>query len=127
MKISVESTEIWCVHKEVDLVVAAKTKLAQCKVSDREKLEFHMECIKFLAAMSGKILERSPLKYSLMRFASCLAPASVVKSGTIEEQNFAGLVETVQVEQHWCCSRRCCQSTICGTLQTSIYGNEEFI
>ena len=94
MKISVDSTEIWCVYKEVDLGVAAKTELAQCKVSDREKLEFRKECIKFLSAMSAKILERSPLKYSLVRFASCLAPASVLKGGTIEEQNFAGLVET---------------------------------
>ena len=94
MKISVESTEIWCVYKEVDLGVAAKTELAQCKVSDREKLEFRMECIKFLSAMSARIFERSPLKYSMVRFASCLAPASVLKGGTIEEQNFAGLVET---------------------------------
>ena len=54
-----------------------------------------MECIKFLSAMSAKILERSPLKYSLVRFASCLAPASVLNGGTIEEQNFAGLVETL--------------------------------
>lgn len=93
MKIKVDSDENWCVYKEVDLGVAAKTELAQCKISDREKLQFRMECIKFLSAMSAKIVERSPLKYNLVKFASSVTPISVLKGGTVDEQNFSGLVE----------------------------------
>ncbi len=75
--------------------VSAKIELAQSKLSDREKLEFRMECIKFLSAMSAKIVERSPLKYSLMRLASSLVTASVLKGGTVREQNFGDLVESL--------------------------------
>jgi hypothetical protein len=95
MKIDVMSRENWCSYRDVDPGVAAKTELAQCKVSDREKLEFRMECIKFLSAMSAKIVERSPLKYNLVKFASSVAPASVLKGGTVDEHNFAGVVESL--------------------------------
>ena len=95
MKIQVQSKDNWCSYKNVDLGVSAKIELAQSKLSDREKLEFRMECIKFLSAMSAKIVERSPLKYSLMRFASSLVTASVLKGGTVREQNFGDLVESL--------------------------------
>jgi hypothetical protein len=99
-KIKVASNETWCSYKDVDIGVAAKTELAQCKVSDREKLEFRMECIKFLSAMSAKIVERSPLKYHLVRYAASVAPASVLQAGTVNERNFAGLVECLYTSQN---------------------------
>lgn len=67
--------------------------MSNSKLSDREKLEFRMECKKFLCAMTLKIMERSPLKFELVKCASSVAPASVVKGGTVDEQNFSGLVD----------------------------------
>ena len=100
IKINVTSNETWCSYKDVDIGVAAKNELAQCKVSDREKLEFRMECIKFLSAMSAKIVERSPLKYHLVRYAASVAPVSVLQAGTANERNFAGLVESLYASQN---------------------------
>ena len=77
MQIKVESNENWCSYKDVDLSVAAKSELAQCKVSDHEKLEFCMECIKFLSSVSANIVENSPLKYYFVRLTSSVAPSSV--------------------------------------------------
>jgi len=45
--------------------------------------------------MSAKIVERSPLKYHLVRYAASVAPASVLQAGTVNERNFAGLVECI--------------------------------
>ena len=63
-------------------------------MSDHEKLEFPMECIKFLSLVSAKIVERSPLKYYLVSFASSVAPASVLNGLTVDEHNFAGFIES---------------------------------
>ncbi|MGH0120302.1 UNVERIFIED_CONTAM: hypothetical protein FKN15_057204 [Acipenser sinensis] len=38
----------------------------QEKISPRQLLEFRMECLKGLTAMSKKILDKSPPKYSLV-------------------------------------------------------------
>ena len=54
-----------------------------------------MECIQFLSAMTAKILERSPLNRHFVRFASSLAPASVMLGNTSTQENFRRLVETL--------------------------------
>ena len=45
-------------------------------------------------------MERSVLKYYRVRFASSVAPASVLKGGTVNEQNFAGLIESLDKSQN---------------------------
>jgi len=46
-----------------------------------------------LSAMTTKIVERSPVKHNLVRFASSLLPASVLNSNMIAQRNFSGLLE----------------------------------
>ena len=74
MKVKVDTKENWCLYKDVDLGVAAKTELTQCKVSGCKKLTFHMDCIQFLSAMSAKIvvavLMNTTLLVSLKVFTS---------------------------------------------------------
>jgi len=43
--------------------------------------------------MTTKIVERSPVKHNLVRFASSLLPASVLNSNMIAQRNFSGLLE----------------------------------
>ena len=92
-KIDVKDKQMQCTYKEVDIGVAAKAELRHCKVSERDIMQFKMECISFLAAMAAKIVERSPAKHNLVRFASSLLPASVLNSSTIAQRNFSGLLE----------------------------------
>ncbi|MGH0123296.1 UNVERIFIED_CONTAM: hypothetical protein FKN15_056951 [Acipenser sinensis] len=55
----------------------------QEKISPRKLLEFQMECLKGLTAMSTKILDKSPLKYSLVQNISCLDPRKMSKKPEI--------------------------------------------
>ena len=68
---------------EIDIGFAAKAtpgNLAKSKaVSDRGILEFQMECAKFLSHVTGKILERSPMKYKLVRNLYCLNPQKIIE------------------------------------------------
>ena len=61
---------------DIDTRFATKpvlTNLVKKKaVSEREYLEFKMECVKFLSNLTHMILERSPLKYKLVRSLYCL-------------------------------------------------------
>ena len=69
------------------------------------------------------IVERSLLKYNLVRFASCLAPASVLNGGTVHEHNFGGLVEVTLHETfqlHLQLGRKCNAYTFWRLAQTGI-------
>lgn len=71
------------------------------KASDRDHMQFRMECIQFLSTMTGKILERSPLKHHFVRSASSLAPASVILGATSTQlENFGRLVEALYEAHH---------------------------
>ena len=58
-KIDVKDKQMLCTYKEVDIGVAAKADLRICKVSERDIMQFKMECISFLVAMTAKIIKRS--------------------------------------------------------------------
>ena len=73
-KIDVKAKENWLSYKNIDLGVAANVELGLCKVSDRDIMQLRIECLQFLSDMAAKIIERSPLKYRLVRFASSITP-----------------------------------------------------
>ena len=95
IKIDVNNKESQCNYKKVDVGVGAKKALSQAKLSDAQILSFRMECLKFLSATAAKIIERSPLKYPLVRAVSCLAPNSVVNSQVVAEKRMRNLVQTM--------------------------------
>jgi hypothetical protein len=92
-KVDVKDSKVMVSHNDVDIGVAAKTELNKCKLSQRDIMQFQMECRAFLSAMTAKILERSPVKYRLVRFVSCLVPAAVLHGTSSARGNFSGLVE----------------------------------
>ena len=62
---------------EIDIGFAAKAILTLAKskaVNERRVLEFRMDCTKFISHVTSKILERSPMKYKLVRSFYCLNP-----------------------------------------------------
>ena len=48
-------------------------------VSERGILEFRMECTKFISYGTSKILERSPMKYKLVRSLFCQNPQKMIE------------------------------------------------
>jgi hypothetical protein len=92
-KLDVKDSKFFVAHKDVDIGVAAKTELSKCKLSERDIMQFRMECRTFLSAMTAKILERSPLKYTLVRSASSLVPTAVLHGTSSAKHNFTTLVE----------------------------------
>jgi len=94
-KVDVTSKENWCSYKDVDVGVAAKAEMRHTKASDRDHMQFRMECIKFLSAMTVKIIDRSPLQHHFVRFALSLAPASVLLGTMSTQKNFVKLVEAL--------------------------------
>ena len=53
--------------------------IRQEKISDRQALEFRMECKKFFLKLAKKLMDKCPLKYQLMRSLTCLDPALICK------------------------------------------------
>jgi len=77
MKIDVSSKEIRCNYKEVDIGDASTKALMQTSVSDKERLAFRMECVEYLSTTTAKIVERSPLRYGIVKAMACLVPSTV--------------------------------------------------
>jgi len=73
---------------------------AQYKLSDVEKCKFRMECLEFLSATADKIVERSPLKYSIVRAISCFVPSRVASKRFLSEKRLAELVQILYEKNH---------------------------
>jgi len=67
IRINVNSKDVRCIYRELDIGVAAHKALANCKLGGLDKMRFQMHCIVFLASTSKKIVERSPLKYNIVQ------------------------------------------------------------
>ena len=69
------------VYKDVDIGGAAGKALVKSNMlTALEKMEFRMNCIAFLTSIASKIIERSPMKFKMVRMVSCLLPTSIVRS-----------------------------------------------
>lgn len=87
LNIDLSDKEILLAPAKVDIGFGASSKLVNAKgLSDRQKLEFQMQCRDFAVATLKKILERSPLKYSLVKGISSLDPELIYKRPKIEEE-----------------------------------------
>ena len=89
---------------EIDIGFTAKAtlgNLAKSKVvSDRGILEFQMKCTKFLSHVTNKILERSPMKYKLVRSLYCLNPQKIYEQPEKCTKAFE-VVLTKLIENKW--------------------------
>ena len=77
-----------CAVELVNLGTATKDALRKSSTNDVKKQQFKKECVLMLAAILEKIKERSPLKYALVRYASCLSPLKMVRQKEISIQMF---------------------------------------
>jgi hypothetical protein len=100
VKINVAAKENRCNYKEVDIGVAATKALLQKGISDSERMAFRMQCLEFLAATTAKIIERSPLRYSIVRAISCFVPRTIVTNPTLAESRLKDLVQILFDKNH---------------------------
>jgi len=68
------------VYKDVDIGGAAGKALVKSNTSAGDKMEFRMNSIAPLTSIASKIIERSPMKFKMVRMVSCLLPTSIVRS-----------------------------------------------
>ncbi|XP_060782876.1 uncharacterized protein LOC132890101 isoform X1 [Neoarius graeffei] len=65
----------FCAEKVLKNLVSTK------KISEKAELEFRNECRKSLQSLAGKLQEKSPLHYSLVRNMDCLDPRRMAENG----------------------------------------------
>ena len=65
-------------HTDIDLGIVTTAALKKLQASDLEKLEFRMSCKNFALGTARKILEKAPMKYSLVRSARSLDPKEII-------------------------------------------------
>jgi len=59
---------------------ALKENLRSKKMSERAVMDFRAECKEVMIVLVSKLTEKSPLKYNLVRHASCLDPRKIVSN-----------------------------------------------
>ena len=80
-KLELDTAGVYINPKDLDLYNSAKSGLRSTNHGKDQKsvLKFKTECLDFLKATIKKILQRSPLKYSLARAMSCLSPEVILQ------------------------------------------------
>lgn len=89
-----------CQYKEIDIGVSATRQLGNAKLTDTDKITFRMNCMEYLKAAVTKIIEKSPLKHSIVRAISCLVPETIVSSPTLAEKRLKELVQILFDSSH---------------------------
>ena len=83
-KLDVKDKKLHCDYKKTDVGFAAtktlKELIAAKEISDRQLMEFRMEAIDFLVRVTAKLLDKAPIKYSLVRNMSCLDPREMARN-----------------------------------------------
>ncbi|KAH9378447.1 hypothetical protein HPB48_018155 [Haemaphysalis longicornis] len=81
-RIDVEDAVVYTELEKVDVGRAAEKILKSSKASAKCILEFRYECRKFLVNMILKVMDRSPLRYPVVRGLSCFDPTEMSKTDT---------------------------------------------
>ena len=80
---------------KIGVDIGAVSEVSKAKCSDLQKMEFRMQCRKFIVALIGKIIERSPLKYKATRAMSCINPSLILYNRTTSEGRMKDLLQIV--------------------------------
>ena len=94
VKVDVSDKKHHVVYTKVDIGFLASKGLTDLKgkISERQILEFRMECITFLVKLLQKVLTKCPITYSLVRNMSALNPQEMSKHGEVSRTSFKKIV-----------------------------------
>ena len=86
VKVDPESQENTVSSSQIDVGIVTKRELNKLKeqktISQKQKLEFEINCKAFLTRTTEKLLEKSPLKFPVVRHLRCLNPQ--IMAGPLE-------------------------------------------
>ncbi|XP_070378833.1 uncharacterized protein [Dermacentor albipictus] len=74
LMVDIESTENHTPLEKVDVGHAAEQTVRKTKASQKDVFQFRMECKRFFISVTKKVLERSPLRFPIVRNLSSLDP-----------------------------------------------------
>lgn len=84
LEIKVEDLKMHKDASQVNIGFASKRivrdLIKEKKISAKQQIEFYINCKEFLMKMTRKLLDKCPLKYSLVRNMSCLDPRTFVEN-----------------------------------------------
>lgn len=93
VKIDIEDTNNQLIYKKIDIGFKAEEKLKVVTASDKQLMEFRMECKAFLVALLNKLKVKCPISYSLVRNLSCLNPNEMVRDKGRSRERFKNVVK----------------------------------
>ena len=84
-------------YKSIDIgfVAGEQLKVVGRSVSERDVLEFRMQCKDFILALITKIKAKSPLNYSLVRNLQCLDPKVIATKPEDAVANFRRVLQSL--------------------------------
>lgn len=79
IRLDINDKKLHVGYKKVDVGFACDNALKETvNVSEREVMEFRMACKEFIVQVLKKLLTKSPVLYSVVRYLSCLNPVKMV-------------------------------------------------
>ena len=100
IQIDLEKKEIFLPFDSVKLPTANKSLLASSKASSTQKLKFKESCSTMLKNIMLEMLERSPLKYILVRSLSSLNPKNMVNYKADSTKMFTRVMDKLYDNKH---------------------------
>ncbi|XP_052808541.1 uncharacterized protein LOC128237234 [Mya arenaria] len=86
LKIDLEDSSVLIEHTKVDIGFSAEKALKETvkenKLSERQVMEFKVQCRSFVLKVLKKLLEKCPATYSLVQHLACLDPRKMSESKT---------------------------------------------
>ena len=91
-------------HSAIDIGFAAekklKTLLATKKISEKQIISFRLDAKKCFMTAASKIVEKSPLKYTIARLLNCLDPRTIATNKEKAEANFKRVLHKLSDLHH---------------------------
>jgi hypothetical protein len=100
LKINVADEKTWSHVMNVDIGVSARVYLSKSGVSEQHNRQFRVECQHFLKNTIYKILEKSPLKFPIVRCISCLNPKLICSNTVLSEKRMDKLLEILHTTKN---------------------------
>ena len=86
LKIDLNDRSNLVVYNYVDIGIVTKSILNQSKVSEKEKVDFQVECRQMCVTVALKLMEKSPLNYKMTRAATALNPSLILNNPYFERK-----------------------------------------
>ena len=94
------------VKLKVGVKTASKDAVTASKIPDAKVIQFKKDAVSMLSAVVSKLQENCPLRYTVVRTASCLSPESITLHQEKSKLKFSKLVEQF-FEGKWLSENEC--------------------